>query len=194
MARWLDPPSPPVFDEPSFCYCQCSCEDFTWRQEHLYDYDAFAVRAEKAKMVHVARKTDLLLLPDMEGESDEQWCAWRDDLDALRFLTITRDKVNRSHQVTVTLEAGEPTTWPCKHILAVTRWVAAHRWSASQVHVCWRGDPRVEKAVAWAKYQGGGEIDVHHLRLSNDVFVVAWGLDEGISPSPLFRQKGAGDE
>jgi|GEM_PF-3761746 len=159
-------------------YAECSCDDFAWRRGRYLEYDDFVVRWQKAQRVMVAKHTDLLILPEMSDDKDSKWCVWRDNLDVLRFYTITRGKISTGHQVTMTVDAGQTCDWVCKHILCAARWVWRHKHGLQNVYICWEGDPLVTKAIAWDEHQAGGLVGVKWARLYNGVYVLGWHLSE----------------
>jgi len=175
-----------------YLYAQCSCADFEYRQNRLYEHADFAKRFEQSRRVHVARHKDFLVPPEMTDERDGRWAVWRDEMNILYAQTVTRDQVSRTNRVSVTLESGAPTEWVCKHILCVARWIARHKWQATHVRTCWRGDEDVRAAVAWSKHQAGdGWVKPKWLQLTQDVFVIAWEFgNKNVLGSNLFEQKG----
>ena len=170
-----------------YLYAQCSCRDFEYRQNRLYEHGDFAERFKSAKRVHVARHKDFLVPPEMADERDRRWTVWRDEMGILWAQTVTRDKASRTNRVSVTLESGAPTEWVCKHILCVSRWIFRHKFQSRHVYACWEHDPDIVERVKWAQHQAGGLIGAKWIRLTNQVWVGGWGYDMNVLLSDLFK-------
>jgi hypothetical protein len=167
-------------------YAECTCDDFLWNRHKNYTQEHFGVRWGKARRVMVAKHTDFLIPPEMTDDRDNEQCVWRDELGILHFKTITRDKTNRSHEVTLTV-GGQSCDWVCKHIISAARWVFRHKFCCRHVHVCWEGDLYVVKAIGMAEHQKGGLLGTEKAELYSGCFIIGWDVDKA-KLSNLFKE------
>ena len=139
----------PKFPAPvEYVYCECTCGDYRWRKDWLYEAGHFASRFVNAQQVGVS-----FYKQDRIGNIIAQ--------------------TDSGQEVTMTLDSGEPTAWICKHIIAALRLWVRKKHEARHVLIHWQGDPEVAKRLKWAKHQG--DFQPIWYRLNKNVFIVAWG-------------------
>jgi len=144
----------PKFPAPvKYVYCECTCADFEYRQDWLYEHGHFASRFVSAQQVQVS-----FFEQDKMGN-------------------ITAQTVSASGHVqegTMTFDSGEPSPWICKHIICAVRlWVRA-KHKTQHVLIHWQGDLEVVKRLKWAKHQQGDSFQPIWYRLDRNVFIVGW--------------------
>ena len=127
--------------------CECTCGDYQWRKDWLYEAGHFARRFVNAQQVGVS--------------SFEQ--------DHLGNIIAQTDS---GQEVTITFDSGEPTAWICKHIISAVRLWVRREYKARHVLIHWQGDEEVAKKLKWAKHQG--TFQPIWYQLDRNVFVVIW--------------------
>lgn len=142
----------PRFPAPTiFVCCECTCADFEYRQDWLYEADHFADRFVSAREVYVS-----------SFKSDR--------LNNIIGQTVT--KGGHTYEVTMTLDSGEPAPWICKHIIAASRLWVRKKHKTRHVLIHWQGDEEVARKLKWAKHQG--DFQPVWYRLDRNVFIVTW--------------------
>lgn len=162
----------PKFPSPvEYVCCECTCGDFQWRKDSLYEIGHFVDRLISARQVQVS-----LFEQDKLGN----------------IIVQTISASGHKQEVTMTFESGEPTAWICKHIIAAMRLWVRKKHGAQHVLLHWAGDPEVVKRLKWAKHQMGNALQPIWYQLDRNVFVVTWNEEDNVSDigsglSPAIR-------
>jgi len=144
----------PRFPAPvAFVCCECTCADFEYRQDWVYEAVHFADRFVSAQQVQVS-----LFEQDRLGN----------------IVAQTISASGHVQEVTMTLDSGEPTVWICKHIIAAMRLWSRLKDEARHVLIHWAGDEEVARKMRGAKHQQGESFQPIWYRLDRNVFLVAW--------------------
>ena len=144
----------PEFPAPAaFVWCECTCGDYQWRKDWLYEAGHFASRFISAQQVGVS-----FYKQDRIGN----------------IIAQTISDSGHKQEITMTFDSGEPTAWICKHIIAALRLWVRRKHGARLVLIHWQGDPEVAKKLRWAKHQLGKAFQPIWYRLDKNVFVVTF--------------------
>ncbi len=142
----------PEFPAPvMFVWAECTCGDYQWRKDWLYEADHFTGRFVSARQVRV-----------LSFETDK--------------LGNIIAQTDSGQEVTMTFGSGEPTVWICKHIIAAFRLWVRREHKAHHVLLHWQGDPEIAKRLKWAKHQQGESFQPIWYRLDGNVFIVAYSV------------------
>lgn len=144
----------PTFPAPViFVCCECTCADFEYQKDWLYEASHFVSRFIAARQVQVS--------------FFEQ-----DKLGNIIAQTISAN--GHVQEVMMTFDSGEPTSWICKHIIAALRLWVRKEHEARHVLIHWQGDLEVVKRLRWAKHQQGESFQPIWYQLDRNVFIVGW--------------------
>lgn len=158
MPKWAgstEEQGAPKFPAPTiFVCCECTCEDFEYRQDWVYEAGHFASRFVSAQQVQASSYG-------------------QDKLGNIIAQTISAS--GHKQEVTMTFDSGEPTAWICKHIICAARlWVRFQMPWVRHVLIHWQGDEEVARKLKWAKHQQGEAFQPTWYRLDRNIFMVTW--------------------